>query len=67
MDVGDPLPFPVAAIETTRPLPRRLQSADERWTALLRGDDPVTEIPANRRDAEESGERRSGLSRGVDY
>jgi acyl transferase domain-containing protein len=65
--VGDPLPAPAAVIGMARPLPPRAESPDGRWAALLRGDDPVTEITANGRDAEESGERRSGLSRGVDY
>jgi hypothetical protein len=50
-----------------RPFPPRPESPDGRWAALLRGDDPVTEIPASGRGADESGERRSGLSRGVDY
>jgi len=36
-----------------RPLPRSLQSRDQRWEALLRGDDLVTEIPAAAWDADE--------------
>jgi polyketide synthase 5 len=77
--VGDPIAFPVAVIGIARPLPRILKSRDALWEALLRGDDLITQIAAHGWDAEEyhdpgfvceffgRGERRSGVSRAVDY
>jgi polyketide synthase 5 len=97
--VDDPLAVPVAVIGMARPLPRILESSDELWEALLRGDDLVTEIPADGWDADEYsgpepgvparsvsrwagflddvagfdceffgvGERRSDLTRGLEY
>ena len=35
------------------PAPRRIESPDQLWEALLRGDDLVTEIPPDRWDADE--------------
>ncbi len=43
--MGDPPAVPVAVIGMARPLPRILESPDELWEALLRGDDLVSEIP----------------------
>lgn len=97
--MGDPLAVPAAVIGMARPLPSSLESPDELWEALLRGDELVTEIPADGWEADEyydpepgvlarsvsrwagflddvagsdceylgMGERRAGLSRGLDY
>jgi polyketide synthase 5 len=51
--VVDPLAIPGAVIGMRRPLPRSLESRDQGWEALLRGDDLVTEIPAAAWDADE--------------
>jgi len=59
--VGDPLAVPVAVIRMARPLPRILESPDELWEALLRGDDLVLEIPADGWDADEYHDRETGV------
>src|SRR5215467_13165020 len=44
---------PVAVIGMACRLPGGIESPDQLWEALLRGDDLVTEIPADRWDADE--------------
>lgn len=44
---------PVAVIGMACRLPKGIDSPEKFWTALLRGDDLITEIPADRWDADE--------------
>ena len=60
--MGDPLAVPVAVIGMARPLPGILESPDELWEALLRGDDLVLEIPADGWDADEYHDPETGVS-----
>src|SRR5271157_5211556 len=52
-DLGSTGVTPVAVIGMACRLPGGIDSPDRLWEALLRGDDLVTEIPAERWDAEE--------------
>jgi polyketide synthase 5 len=51
--VGETRAIPVAVIGMSCRLPGGIDSPEQLWEALLRGDDLVTEIPAGRWDAEE--------------
>ncbi|RFZ32131.1 Phthioceranic/hydroxyphthioceranic acid synthase [Mycobacterium marinum] len=51
--MNDPRMTPVAVIGMACRLPGGIGSPEELWEALLRGDDLVTEIPADRWDADE--------------
>jgi len=51
--VNDPRVTPVAVIGMACRLPGGIESPDQLWAALLRGDDMVTEVPADRWDADE--------------
>ena len=53
MDVGGTPVTPVAVIGMACRLPGGIDSPQQLWEALLRGDDLVTEIPADRWDADE--------------
>src|SRR5437588_3950888 len=44
---------PIAIIGMACRLPGGIESPDQLWRALLRGDDLITEIPADRWDADE--------------
>jgi polyketide synthase 5 len=46
-------PAPVAVVGMACRLPGNIHSPDQFWNALLRGDDLVTEIPADRWDADD--------------
>ena len=52
---------PVAVIGMACRLPGGIESPDQLWEALLRGDDLVTEIPADRWDAEEHIDAERGV------
>jgi len=51
--VNKPRVTPVAVIGVACRLPGGIDSPDKLWEALLRGDDLITEIPADRWDADE--------------
>src|SRR3984957_10520808 len=51
--MNQPHVTPVAVIGMACRLPGGIDSPDQLWEALLRGDDLVTEIPADRWDADE--------------
>jgi acyl transferase domain-containing protein len=51
--VDKPRVTPVAVIGMACRLPGGIDSPDTLWQALLRGDDLITEIPAERWDADE--------------
>jgi acyl transferase domain-containing protein/acyl carrier protein len=51
--VGEPLFTPIAVIGMACRLPGGINSPEVLWEALLRGDDLVTEIPADRWNADE--------------
>jgi polyketide synthase 5 len=53
MDVGETPLSPVAVIGMACRLPGGIDSPQQLWEALLRGDDLVTEIPTDRWDADE--------------
>ena len=53
MDVGETPVSPVAVIGMACRLPGGIDSPQQLWEALLRGDDLVTDIPADRWDADE--------------
>src|SRR5829696_68584 len=53
MDVGETPVSPVAVIGMACRLPGGIDSPQQLWEALLRGDDLVTEVPADRWDADE--------------
>jgi polyketide synthase 5 len=53
MDVSDTAFVPIAVIGMACRLPGGIDSPQRLWEALLRGDDFVTEIPADRWDADE--------------
>ncbi len=52
---------PVAVIGMACRLPGGIESPDQLWEALLRGDDLVTEIPAERWDVEEYFDAERGV------
>jgi polyketide synthase 5 len=51
--VGETRVIPIAVIGMSCRLPGGIDSPEQLWEALLRGDDFVTEVPADRWDAEE--------------
>ncbi len=51
--MGETRAIPVAVIGMSCRLPGGIDSPEQLWDALLRGDDFVTEVPASRWDAEE--------------
>jgi acyl transferase domain-containing protein/acyl carrier protein len=51
--VGEPLFIPIAVIGMACRLPGGINSPESLWEALLRGDDLVTEVPADRWNADE--------------
>jgi acyl transferase domain-containing protein len=61
--VGDPSFDPVAVIGMACRLPGGIDSPELLWEALLRGDDLITEIPAERWDAEEYYDPELGVPR----
>ncbi|HTX97922.1 MAG TPA: sulfolipid-1 biosynthesis phthioceranic/hydroxyphthioceranic acid synthase [Mycobacterium sp.] len=58
---SDPLVTPVAVIGMACRLPGGIDSPEQLWEALLRGDDLVTEVPADRWDADEFYDPQPGV------
>jgi polyketide synthase 5 len=56
-----PVVTPVAVIGMACRLPGGIDSPDQLWEALLRGDDLVTEVPADRWDADEYFDAERGV------
>ena len=63
MTVRDTPITPVAVIGMGRRLPGGIDSPELLWEAVLRGDDLITGIPADRWDADEHYDRERGVPR----
>ena len=63
--MGETPVTPVAVIGMACRLPGGIDSPEQLWEALLRGDDFVTEIPADRWDADEYYDPEPGCARPV--
>ena len=59
--VAEPMVTPVAVIGMACRLPGGIDSPEQLWEALLRGDDLVTEVPADRWDADEYFDAERGV------
>ncbi len=59
--VAEPMVTPVAVIGMACRLPGGIDSPEQLWEALLRGEDLVTEVPADRWDADEYFDAERGV------
>ncbi len=59
--MAEPMVTPVAVIGMACRLPGGIDSPEQLWEALLRGDDLVTEVPADRWDADEYYDAERGV------
>lgn len=60
--MADPSATPIAVIGMACRLPGGIDSPDQLWDALLRGDDLVTEVPRDRWDAEQYYDPEPGVA-----
>lgn len=59
--MAEPMVTPIAVIGMACRLPGGIESPEQLWETLLRGDDLVTEVPADRWDAEEYFDAERGV------